>query len=239
GHTLVPSSSLIPSDPSLLLANAGMNQFKPIFLGLQDPPYPRAVTGQKVMRTVDIDLVGTDAHHLTFFEMLGNFSFGDYFKREACAMAFELVTEGYGIDPGRIWTTVFETDDETIDIWQDIGVPGDRIVRRGAEDNFWGMHGSGACGPCSEIFVDRGPKYGPEGGPAVDEERYMEIWNNVFMQNECDDQRNVLRNLPTKNIDTGSSLERVATVLQGVDSAFDTDLLRPLVAAAESVTGHA
>ena len=239
GHKVVPSSSLIPSDPTLLLTNAGMNQFKPYFLGLEEPPYPRAATVQKVFRTSDIENVGHTARHLTFFEMLGNFSFGDYFKKEACAWAYELVTEGFGIEHHRIWVTVFETDDESIDIWADeVGIPRDRIVRRGKEDNFWWMHVAGPCGPSSEIYVDRGPKYGPEGGPAVDEERFLEIWNVVFMQQECDDQGNVLRELPKKNIDTGSSLERVAMALQEKDTAFETDLLRPLVENAESVSGR-
>jgi alanyl-tRNA synthetase len=146
-HRVVPSSSLIPNDPTLLLTNAGMNQFKPIFLGLQEPPYPRAVSVQKVFRASDIENVGHTDRHLTFFEMLGNFSFGDYFKREGCAWALELVTEGYGIDPDRLWVTVFETDDETVGIWKDIGIPVDRIVRRGRADNFWGVHGAGPCGP--------------------------------------------------------------------------------------------
>ena len=239
GHKVVPSSSLIPADPTLLLTNAGMNQFKPYFLGMEEPPYPRAATAQKVFRTSDIENVGHTARHLTFFEMLGNFSFGDYFKKEGCAWAYELVTEGYGIDRDRLWVTVFETDDETIDIWADeVGIPRDRVVRRGKADNFWWMHVAGPCGPSSEIYIDRGPKYGPEGGPAVDEERFLEIWNVVFMQNECDDLGNVLRDLPQKNIDTGSSLERVAMALQEKDTLFETDLLRPLVEAAESVSGR-
>ncbi|MDP8957386.1 MAG: alanine--tRNA ligase [Actinomycetota bacterium] len=239
GHKIVPSSSLIPADPTLLLTNAGMNQFKPYFLGVEDPPYPRATTAQKVFRASDIDNVGHTARHLTFFEMLGNFSFGDYFKKEGCAWAYELVTEGYGVDHDRIWVTVFESDDETIDIWADeVGIPRERIVRRGREDNFWWMHVAGPCGPCSEIYVDRGPKYGPEGGPAVDEERFLEIWNVVFMQNECDDQGNVVGDLPRKNIDTGSSLERVAMALQEKDTLFETDLLGPLVDTAQSVAGR-
>ncbi|HXF57776.1 MAG TPA: alanine--tRNA ligase [Actinomycetota bacterium] len=238
GHRIVPSSSLIPDDPSLLLTNAGMNQFKPYFLGLREPPYPRAASAQKVFRTSDIENVGHTARHLTFFEMLGNFSFGDYFKAEACAWALELVTEGYGIDRDRIWVTVFETDDETVGVWTDLGIPPQRIVRRGKADNFWWMHVAGPCGPCSEIYVDRGPRYGPDGGPEVDEDRFLEIWNVVFMQNECDDRGNVLRDLPKKNIDTGSSLERVAMVLQEVDNVFETDLLRPILAVAEEVSDH-
>jgi alanyl-tRNA synthetase len=246
GHKVVPSSSLIPSDPSLLLTNAGMNQFRPYLLGLEEPPYARATTAQKVFRTSDLENVGHTDRHLTFFEMLGNFSFGDYFKEEAIAWAHELVTEGYGIDHDRLWVTVFETDEEAAGIWTNrVGIPPDRIVRRGKFDpvtgeplNFWWMHVAGPCGPCSEIFVDRGPKYGPDGGPDVDEDRFMEIWNVVFMQDECDDEANVLRGLPRQSIDTGSSLERVAMVLQGADSAFETDLLRPLVSIAEQLTGR-
>jgi alanyl-tRNA synthetase len=240
GHRVVPSSSLIPPPESgLLLTNAGMNQFIPYFLGHARAPFPRAVTAQKVFRALDIENVGHTARHLTFFEMLGNFSFGHYFKRESCAWGFELVTTVWGIDPDRLWVTVFETDDETIDIWQDIGVPRERIVRRGSEDNYWWTHAAGPAGPCSEIYVDRGPRYGAEGGPAVDEERHLEIWNHVFMQDEVDDAQTILRELPAKNIDTGSSLERVAVVLQGVDNIFETDLMRPLLEVAESLAGRA
>jgi alanyl-tRNA synthetase len=238
GHTRVPSSSLIPNDPSLLLTTAGMVQFKPYFLGQQDPPYPRATSVQKSFRTTDIDLVGLTDRHLTFFEMLGNFSFGDYFKEGAISMAWELVTAEYGIDPGRIWVTVFETDDEAAAIWAEtVGVPPDRIVRRGKKDNFWDMGVAGPCGPCSEIFVDRGPDHGEEGGPEVDEDRYMEIWNLVFMQYECDDNIEIVGDLPKKNVDTGSGLERVAVVLQDKGSAFETDLFWPLLETAQSVTG--
>jgi alanyl-tRNA synthetase len=238
GHRRVPSSPLIPPPESgLLLTNAGMNQFIPYFLGRETPPFRRAVTAQKVFRAVDIELVGTDARHLCLFEMLGNFSFGDYFKAESCAWGLELVTEGYGIDRERLWVTVYETDDEAMGIWQDLGFPTDRIVRRGKADNYWWTHAPGPAGPCSEIYVDRGAKYGPEGGPAVDEERFMEIWNLVFMQEEVDGEANVLRPLPAKNIDTGSSLERVATVLQQADSIFETDLFAPLVQRVESLSG--
>jgi alanyl-tRNA synthetase len=240
GHRVVPSSSLIPPPESgLLLTNAGMNQFIPYFLGHAAAPFPRAVTCQKVFRALDIENVGHTARHLTFFEMLGNFSFGDYFKRESCGWGYELVTEVWGIDPDRLWVTVFETDDEAIDVWLDIGVPRARIVRRGRDDNYWSTHAAGPAGPCSEIYVDRGAKYGREGGPAVDEERHIEIWNHVFMQDEVDDEETILRELPAKNIDTGSSLERVAIVLQDVDNAFETDLMRPLLAVAESLAGTA
>ena len=182
--------------------------------------------------------MGHTDRHLTFFEMLGNFSFGDYFKRESCAWGYELVTEDWGIDPGRLWVTVFETDDETIGIWLDIGIPADRIVRRGKDDNYWSTHAAGPAGPCSEIFVDRGQKYGAEGGPDVDEDRHMEIWNHVFMQDLVDADENVLGELPAKNIDTGASVERVATVLQDVANVFETDLMRPLLEVAESLSGR-
>jgi alanyl-tRNA synthetase len=239
GHRRVPSSSLIPPPESgLLLTNAGMNQFIPYFLGHVTAPFPRATSVQKCFRAVDIENVGHTARHLSMFEMLGNFSFGDYFKRESCGWGFELVTEGFGIDPDRLWVSVFETDEEAIGVWQDVGIPSERIVRRGKADNYWWTHAAGPAGPCSEIFVDRGPKYGPEGGPAIDEERYLEIWNHVFMQEEVDDQANVLGDLPAKNIDTGSSLERVAIVLQEVDDIFETDLFRPLVEVAESLSGR-
>ena len=245
GHRIAPSSSLIPSVPGLLVANAGMNQFVPYFLGHEQPPFARATSSQKCMRTPDIENVGHDARHLTFFEMLGNFSFGDYFKREAITWAHELVTERYGIGHDRLWVTVFEADRDAERIWiEEAGIPADRIVRRGKLDrhgdlgNFWWMHAAGPCGPCSEIYVDRGSRYGPDGGPDVDEERFLEIWNLVFIQDECDEHSNVIRELPRKNIDTGSSLERVAVVLQDAESVFDTDLLRPLVETAQSLTGH-
>ena len=237
GHTAVPSSSLVPADPSLLLTNAGMVQFKPYFLGEQAPPYPRATTAQKAFRTTDIDLVGLTDRHLTFFEMLGNFSFGDYFKEGAVDLAWELVTEGFGVDPARLWATVYETDDEAEEIWA-TKLPRERVVRRGKKDNFWSMGVAGPCGPCSEIYVDRGPDHGREGGPEVDEDRYLEIWNLVFMQNECDADIEVAGDLPRKNIDTGMGLERMALVLQGAGSSFETDLMRPILEAAEEISGQ-
>ena len=244
-HRVVPSSSLIPPPESgLLLTNAGMNQFIPYFLGHANPPYPRAVTCQKVMRTKDIEIVGRDARHETFFEMLGNFSFGDYFKTDAIRWAHELVTEVWGIDHDLLWVTVFEQDDEAIAGWVDgVGLAPDRIVRRGFLDaegelaNYWHTHTAGPGGPCSEIFIDRGPKYGPEGGPDVDEERFMEIWNLVFIQDQVDDRLEVVGSLPAKNVDTGSSLERVAMLLQGAENVFETDLLRPLLEVGESLSG--
>jgi alanyl-tRNA synthetase len=245
-HTRVRSASLIPPPESgLLLTNAGMNQFIPYFLGQSKPPYPRAVTSQKVMRTNDIENVGHDARHLTFFEMLGNFSFADYFKAEAIAWAHELVTQGYGIDHDLLWVTVFEEDDEAADAWVELtGLAPDRIVRRGKFDdegepaNYWSTHAAGPAGPCSEIFVDRGARYGPDGGPDVDEERFMEIWNLVFIQDQIDAEERVLGPLPGKNVDTGSSLERVATVLQGVDNVFETDLFRPTLEQVERLSGR-
>src|SRR5213079_108306 len=177
-------------DPTLLFTNAGMVQFKSVFLGEERRDYSRATTCQKCVRAGgkhnDLGNVGHTARHTTMFEMLGNFSFGDYFKAESCAWGLELVTEGYGIDPQRLWMTVYESDDEAIGIWRDLGIPAERIVRRGKADNYWWTHAAGPAGPCSEIYVDRGPRYGPEGGPAVDEERFMEIWNLVFMQEEVD-----------------------------------------------------
>ena len=245
GHTRVRSSSLIPPPESgLLLTNAGMNQFIPYFLGQAEPPYPRAATAQKVMRTNDIENVGRDARHETFFEMLGNFSFGDYFKADAIRWAHELVTERYGIDHDLLWVTVFEEDREAIEAWVDgVGMAPERIVRRGFLDadgelaNYWHTHTAGPGGPCSEIFVDRGAKYGRDGGPDVDEERFMEIWNLVFIQDQVDHDLHVVGSLPAKNVDTGSSLERVAMLLQGVDNVFETDLLRPMLEVGESLSG--
>ncbi len=237
GHTVVPSASLIPNDPTLLLTNAGMVPFKPYMLGEEAPPYPRAVTVQKVARTVDIDIIGTTLRHLTFFEMLGNFSFGDYFKEKAIPWAYELVTDGFGLDPERLWYTVHLSDDEAAEIWiEDVRVPPERVQRLDRE-NFWQMGIPGPCGPSSEIFFDKGPEFGEAGGPAVDDERHVEVWNLVFMQNIQDEPYHVIGDLPAKNIDTGAGLERVATVLQNVPSIFDCDLIRPLLATAENVTG--
>ncbi|MCC5953070.1 MAG: alanine--tRNA ligase [Acidimicrobiia bacterium] len=243
GHTIVPSASLIPHDPELMFTVAGMVPFKPYFEGEQVAPWPRATTVQRVLRAggkdSDLEEVGRDRRHLSFFEMLGNFSFGDYFKAEAIPMAWEMVTELFGIDPDVLWVTVHDSDDEAAEIWRDaVGVAPDRIQRLDA-DNWWGPPGGppGPCGPSSEIHVDRGPSYGPDGGPAHGgDERFLEIWNLVFMQY----QRNVDgvdSELPRKNIDTGAGFERVLAVLQGVDSVFDTDVLRPLVEAAQSTTG--
>jgi alanyl-tRNA synthetase len=238
GHTAVPSASLIPHDPSVLFTIAGMVPFKPFFLGDEIPPWPRATSVQKCFRTVDIDVVGTTLRHCTFFEMLGNFSFGDYFKPEAIPFAWELVTEVLGIDAERLWVTVYETDDEAEQIWHDaVGVPIERIQRLG-DDNFWKMGETGPCGPSSEIFFDKGPAYGEDGGPAYGgSERFVEIWNLVFMQyDRSQDGRTVP--LPKPSIDTGAGLERILPVLQGVDSIFATDLFVPMIDAAQSITGR-
>ncbi len=237
-HEHRPSSSLIPTDPTLLLTNAGMVPFKPYFLGQEPPPWPRAVSVQKCVRTVDIDIIGTTKRHLSFFEMLGNFSFGDYFKETAIPFAYELCTEVLGLDPERMWYTVHETDDEAEQIWIDsVGVPANR-VQRGGKDNFWQMGVPGPCGPSSEIFWDRGSEHGPDGGPiGGGEERFVEIWNLVFMQNIQDEPYHVVGDLPAKNIDTGMGLDRIAAVLQGVDSVFAIDTTSHVLAAAERGTG--
>ncbi|SDU33644.1 alanine--tRNA ligase [Gordonia westfalica] len=250
GHTEVPSASLLLDDPNLLFVNAGMVPFKPYFLGEQTPPYSRATSVQKCVRTLDIDEVGITTRHNTFFQMAGNFSFGDYFKREAISFAWTLLTNsvedgGYGIDPQKLWPTVYLDDDEAEAIWRDeIGVPAERIQRRGLKDNYWSMGVPGPCGPCSEIFYDRGPEYGIEGGPEADEDRYIEIWNLVFMQNVRGpgggkDNYEILGPLPKKNIDTGMGVERVACILQGVDNVYETDLLKPIIDLAAELTGRA
>ncbi|MGH9080598.1 MAG: alanine--tRNA ligase [Acidimicrobiales bacterium] len=238
GHALVPSASLIPHDPSVLFTIAGMVPFKPFFLGDESPPWTRATSVQKCFRTVDIDVVGTTERHCTFFEMLGNFSFGDYFKDAAIPFAWELVTDVLGIDGDRLWVTVHQSDDEAEQIWTDVvGLPVGRVQRLG-EDNFWKMGDTGPCGPSSEIFFDKGATYGEEGGPAFGgPERYVELWNLVFMQYNRNDD-GTTEDLPRPSIDTGAGLERILPVVQGVDSIFDTDLFGPMVEAAQSVTGQ-
>ena len=249
GHTEVPSASLILDDPNLLFVNAGMVPFKPYFLGEQNPPYTRATSIQKCVRTLDIEEVGITTRHNTFFQMAGNFSFGDYFKREAITFAWTLLTNpvadgGFGIDPVRLWPTVYLDDDEAEAIWRDeIGVPAERIQRRWMKDNYWSMGVPGPCGPCSEIFYDRGPAYGVEGGPEADEDRYIEIWNLVFMQNQRGpgggkDGYEILGPLPKQNIDTGMGIERVACLLQGVENVYETDLLAPVIGIAQQLTGR-
>ena len=238
GHTIVPSASLIPHDPSVLFTIAGMVPFKPYFLGEEPAPWPRATSIQKCFRTPDIEIIGTDTYHCTFFEMLGNFSFGDYFKAEAIPMAWELLTEVLGHDGDRLWITVHDGDDEAEQIWIDkVGVRPERVQRMGDEDNFWAMGETGPCGPDSEIFMDLGPAYGDDGGPKHGgSDRFVEIWNLVFMQFDRD-ASGVLTDLPRKNIDTGAGLERNLPILQGVDSVFDTDLFLPLIDTAASIIG--
>ncbi len=237
-HTAVPSASLIPHDPSVLFTIAGMVPFKPFFLGDEVAPWARATSVQKCFRTVDIDIVGSTLRHCTFFEMLGNFSFGDYFKAEAIPFAWELVTEVLGIDGDRIWITVHESDDEAERIWTEgVGVPADRVQRMG-DDNFWKMGDTGPCGPSSEIFFDKGAAYGEDGGPAHGgAERFVEIWNLVFMQYNRT-SGGVTEPLPRPSIDTGAGLERILPVLVGVDSIFETDLFLPMIQTAESLTGY-
>jgi alanyl-tRNA synthetase len=238
GHTAVPSASLIPHDPSVLFTIAGMVPFKPYFVGDEQAPWPRATSVQKCFRTLDIEVVGTDTSHCTFFEMLGNFSFGDYFKEGAIPMAWDLLTGVFGLDGDRLWVTVHDSDDEAEQIWIDkVGFPAERIQRMGDDDNFWAMGDTGPCGPDSEIFIDKGPDYGEGGGPKYgDEDRYVEIWNLVFMQyNQAADGTRT--ELPRKNIDTGAGLERILPILQGRDSIFDTDLFAPIIEAAAATVG--
>jgi alanyl-tRNA synthetase len=231
---------VILDDPNLLFVNAGMVQFVPFFLGQRTPPYPRATSIQKCIRTPDIDEVGLTTRHNTFFQMAGNFSFGDYFKREAIELAWTLLTNtvedgGYGLDPEKLWATVYFDDDEAVGLWREVAdLPAERIQRRGMADNYWSMGIPGPCGPSSEIYYDRGPEFGIDGGPEANEDRYIEIWNLVFMQNERGagtgkDDFEILGPLPRKNIDTGMGVERVAFLLQGVSNVYETDLLRPVI----------
>ena len=249
GHTVVPSASLILDDPTLLFVNAGMVPFKPYFLGQESPPYPRATSVQKCVRTNDIEEVGRTTRHASFFQMAGNFSFGDYFKERAIPLAWELLTNsvddgGYGFDPDRIWATVYHDDDEAERIWRDVvGLPPERIQRRGMADNFWSMGVPGPCGPCSEIYYDRGPDYGREGGPVADEDRFLEVWNLVFMQYErgggpAKEGFEILGDLPAQNIDTGMGLERMAALLQGVDNIYEIDTSRKVLDHACELSGR-
>ncbi|MCW2878527.1 MAG: Alanine--tRNA ligase [Sphaerisporangium sp.] len=247
GHTVVPSASLVAEDPTLLLVNAGMVPFKPYFLGQKKPPYPRAASAQKVVRTLDIDEVGKTTRHASFFQMLGNFSFGDYFKEQALPYAWELLTKpesegGFGFPEERLWVTVYHDDDETHDIWHNkVGVPLERIQRRGLADNYWHMGVPGPGGPCSEIYYDRGPEYGKEGGPVADENRYLEVWNNVFMQFQLSAVRSkvdfdIQGELPAKSVDTGMGLERMAAILQGVDNIYEIDTTYKILDKAAELT---
>src|SRR5690242_1429843 len=251
GHAVVPSSSLVPAnDPTLLFVNSGMVQFKDVFLGKEKRAYSRATSAQRSLRAGgkhnDLENVGYTARHHTFFEMLGNFSFGDYFKRDAIQFAWELLTKVYKLSPERLWTTVYQTDDEAYDIWtRVIGVPKERCVRIGDKpggvkyqsDNFWQMADTGPCGPCSEIFYDHGPgiEGGPPGSPAAEGDRYIEIWNLVFMQYNRDEQGN-MQPLPKPSVDTGMGLERIAAVLQGKHSNYEIDLFQELIRAAQRET---
>ncbi|MGH3430032.1 MAG: alanine--tRNA ligase, partial [Mycobacteriales bacterium] len=248
GHTVVPSASLLLDDPNLLFVNAGMVPFKPYFLGQQTPPYSRATSVQKCVRTVDIEEVGKTTRHGSFFQMNGNFSFGDYFKEEAIRLAWELITKsvtdgGFGFDESLLWATVYHDDDEAFSLWRDkIGVSESRIVRRGMTDNFWSMGVPGPCGPSSEIYIDRGSAYGREGGPEVDEDRYLEFWNLVFMQFErgvgpAKEGYDILGELPAKNIDTGMGLERMSALLQGVDNLYEIDEMVGVINRASELTG--
>jgi alanyl-tRNA synthetase len=249
GHLRLPSGSLVPSvhDPSVLLTTAGMQPLKPYFRGDEEPPSRRLTSCQKSFRTVDIEVVGTTKRHLTFFEMLGNFSVGDYFKQGAAEFAWELSTQGFGLDPQTVWITVFGgdpelglgPDEEAIECWRSIGIPEERIVLLGREDNFWQSGPTGPCGPCSELYLDRGPQFGPDTErPGDDTERFLEFWNLVFMQFELHEDGS-LTELPMKNIDTGLGVERMGALLQGVESVFETDELRPLVEFGEQRSGRA
>jgi len=241
GHLRLPSSSLLPDDPTLMFTSAGMVQFKPYFLGQAQPPAKRITTVQKCLRTGDLENVGHTSRHHTFFEMLGNFSIGDYFKKEAILWAWELVTQRFELPPERLWVTIYQDDDESFDIWHNlVGLPENRIVRMGKEDNFWGPPGpTGPCGPCSEIYYDMGEEWpcdDPSKGPAAEGERFREFWNLVFTQYYQDENGN-LTDLPRKNIDTGLGLERMAAILQGKPTNFETDLFQPIIKAIEDLTG--
>ena len=247
-HTVVPSASLLYNDPTLLFVNAGMVPFKPYFLGDEPAPYKRAVSSQKCVRTLDIEEVGKTTRHGTFFQMLGNFAFGDYFKEGAISYAWDLVTGseadgGWGFDGDKVWVTALHGDQETIDLWQKVGIPRERIQERGLKDNYWHMGVPGPGGPCSEIYIDRGPEFGADGGPEADEDRFLEIWNLVFQQEElaavrAKDDFDVLRPLPAKNIDTGSGLERVALLKQGVANMYEIDEVFPVIAKASELSGR-
>ncbi len=249
GHTAVPSASLVSSDPSLLFTVAGMVPFIPYLTAREEAPYKRATSVQKCIRTGDIEEVGKTARHGTFFQMCGNFSFGDYFKEDAIKFAWELLTTGvddggYGLPPERLWVTVYEEDDEAEQLWlKNTGMPSGRIQRMGKADNYWSTGQPGPAGPCSEIYYDRGPSYGVEGGPIADENRYVEIWNLVFMQYQIDNVRSkvdfdITGELPKKNIDTGLGMERLAMILQDVENMYETDQVRPVIDQAAALSGR-
>src|ERR1700758_1316511 len=246
-HAIVPSASLVAEDPTLLFVVAGMQPFKPYLLGQQTPPWKRVADVQKCVRTLDIEEVGKTTRHATFFQMLGNWSFGDYFKEGAIKYAWELLTKseadgGFGFPESKLWATVLHGDDEAFAIWRnEIGVPESRIQRRGLKDNYWHMGVPGPGGPCSEIYYDRGPEYGREGGPEADEDRYLEVWNLVFMQDMLSAVRSkedfdVEGPLPFKNVDTGMGLERMASILQGVDNLYEIDTTFKILSKAAELT---
>ena len=258
GHQAVPSASLLLDDPNLLFVNAGMVPFKPYFLGQESPPYDRAVSVQKCVRTPDIEDVGRTTRHGTFFEMCGNFSFGDYFKEGAIELGWELVTKpvadgGFGLEESRLWPSILHGDDEALELWKKVtGLPDERIIRLGPKENYWSMGVPGPGGPCSEILYDRGPDYGPDGEfetttrtdmPPKLEDRYLEIWNLVFMQDELSAVRSksdfdIAGSLPKKNIDTGMGLERVAYLLQGKANMYEIDVMFPVIEKAQELTGR-
>jgi alanyl-tRNA synthetase len=238
-HRRQAPGPLVTDDDRLLFTNAGMVQFTPYFLGARTPPHPRLSSVQPCVRTVDIDNIGHTTGHATSFEMLGSFAIGDYFKPDATAWALELLTEGFGLDRNRLWFTVLDGDEETVDLWRRLGVPADRIQRLGPADNFWSMGVPGPGGPTSEIFFDRGSRFGPDGGPAVSTERFLELWNLVFMQYRRGvSDLDILGDLPGRHIDTGLGLDRLAMVLQGVDTISETDLTRPTLRRVREVTGR-
>ncbi|MEY3483234.1 MAG: hypothetical protein RLZZ218_69, partial [Actinomycetota bacterium] len=247
-HTVVPSASLISEDPSLLFTVAGMVPFIPYMTGLMPAPFARATSVQKCVRTLDIEEVGKTTRHGTFFQMNGNFSFGDYFKCDAISFAWEFLTSpvesgGLGLEKDKLWATVYQDDDESIALWLELSeIPLERIQKRGMADNYWSTGQPGPAGPCSEIYFDRGPEYGVEGGPEADENRYIEIWNLVFMQYERGlgsgkDSFEILGELPSKNIDTGMGLERVAFLMQGVENLYEIDQVRPVLDLAAELAG--
>ncbi len=247
-HLRLPSASLVPSahDPSVLLTTAGMQPLKPYFLGVEEPPNRRLTSCQRCFRTTDVEQVGSTARHLTFFEMLGNFSIGDYFKQETLGFGWELSIEGFGLEPEQIWVSVFDgddelglgPDDEAIEIWRQLGVPEERIVRLPRSENCWQAGPTGPCGPCSEMYVDRGESFGgPDDLPGDDTERFLEYWNHVFMTYDLH-QDGSLTELPQRGIDTGLGLERMAAILQQVPSVYEADVFRPLISLAEELSGR-
>ena len=238
-HLLTPPGPVVSDDDTVLFTGAGMFQFKPYFLGEHNPPHPRLMSSQMCVRTVDIDNIGYTSRHGTSFEMLGNFSFGDYFKLESMRWALDLLIDGYGLERDRLWVTTLHDDEETVDLWRRLGLPGERIQRLGLKDNFWSMGVPGPSGPNTEMFYDRGSRFGREGGPAVNPDRYLEVWNLVFMHLlRGGSDEDILGELPSRNVDTGLGLDRLAMVLQEVDHLQQIDLHRPLLEGLLGLTGH-